>query len=145
MKKKPNWKIGLGASVLILVLMSLGKLALYELSGAAPKLRKAIGSELRLPDSVLGARGLLDKEPVNDVRYRGNDRVGIFDLSLKYDHGETGLSPFEAMKVEVVETSKANDSSRQDGSGQTPVGLILVRRCRHQWPRPRRPSSPIPG
>ena len=114
MKKKLNWKIGLGVVVLGFTLMSLGKLALYEVSGAAPKLRKAIGSEVKLPDAV-GARGLLDKEPVGvvDVRYRWNDKVGFFDLCLKYDHGETGLSPFEAMKVEVVETSKVSDSKSE--------------------------------
>ena len=124
MKKKLNWKIGLGAVVLGLPLMSLGKLALYEVSGAAPKLRKAIGSEVKLPDAVLGARGLLDKEPVGvvDVRYRWNDKVGFFDLSLKYDQGQTGLSPFEAMKVEVVGISKGSDSkSEQAGTGQPAI------------------------
>ena len=117
MTKKLNWKIGLGAIVLILVLMSLGKLALYEFSGAAPKLREAIGSEVRLPDSILGARALMDAKPVvvEGVKYRWNDKVGFFDLSLKYDQGETGLSPFEAMKISVVKGSDAETTkSEQD-------------------------------
>jgi hypothetical protein len=56
---------------------------------------------------------------VVDVSYRWNDKVGFFDLSLKYDQGQTGLSPFEAMKVEVVGISKGSDSkSEQAGTGQ---------------------------
>lgn len=128
MKKKPNWKIRLAAAVLGLALISLGKLAIYEFSGAAPKLREAIGSEVRLPDSVLGASALLDPKPVvvESVRYRWNDKVGFFDLSLKYDQGGTGLSPFEAMKISVVKGSDAETTkSEQAGAGKPATRAVI--------------------
>ena len=83
--------------LLFFVGVSLTKLALYELSGAASCLRGAVGSEIVL--LAAGTAAEPDTVKLEHVRYRWNDRLGFFDLELFHDRGNIGVSPFEAMDL----------------------------------------------
>lgn len=89
-------------------MISLSKLAFYELTGAARALRAAVGQEIRLPDTEVRAVGSPLRQPrggtLTAVQYRWNDTLGFFDLRVDYTQGSTRVSPREAMTLEIIDT-----------------------------------------
>lgn len=99
--------------VLILPVMSLGKYALYELSGAASTLRSSIGKTVVVPKQEFNVLGrTITSGPLTgtleEVNYRWNDSSGFFDLKVVCSGGSTSLSPFEAMDVKVLDSKQAS-------------------------------------
>jgi hypothetical protein len=111
--KKMNRKMLVLVALLVLPLASLAKYAFYELSGAAPTLRDAIGKTVILPEETVAiARDAMRGNRAGTLRrakYRWNDKLGFFDLEVEVSYSGypgsrqliTGLSPFEAMGVKV--------------------------------------------
>jgi hypothetical protein len=110
---KHDWKRIVGVAVVVTAVValpgvSLVKYAMYELSGAAPTLRNSVGKRVILPKQEWEIRSRtvttgLDECILEQVSYRWNDKLGFFDLVVGWSDGVTGLSPFEAMEVKVLE------------------------------------------
>ena len=115
MNKKLRWKIGV--AVLVLPLFSLGKYAMYELTGAASRLRNSVGKTIVLPQQtyrVLGKDVTIGERQgvLQSVSYRWNDSFGFFDLKVHYASGSSGLSPSEARRVTIRDPNKVQEDTR---------------------------------
>jgi len=106
--KKINLKLfAIIITFVLIIIMPLSKYALYELSGAAPKLRESIGQKVILPQqkySINWTTHIIKpyEGELKSVAYRWNyDHIGFFDLSVEVDGCSMGLSPFEAMNVKI--------------------------------------------
>jgi hypothetical protein len=116
MNMKLSWKNGIAVTVLILALMSLGKYAMYELTGAASRLRNSVGKTIVLPQvtyRVLGKDVTIGERQgvLQSVSYKWNDKFGFFDLKVDYASASAGLSPSEARRVTIRDTNKVQEDT----------------------------------